>query len=138
MKQPLPGNNNRIVLQLLLLAVFVLPSLVPTGYMVQRNPETSLVEVVVCSGTNHRTTWLDVDSGTYLPTDVLPEDAGAIVETVQSETCPFAVTGHADLSPFVLFVPDQPDQIRFSVSYRTRLESEISYLPPVRGPPALS
>ena len=138
MKQGPDCSKHRVSLQLLLLAVFVLPSLVPTGYMVQRNAETALVEVVICSGVNHRTAWLDVDSGTYLPDGMVPVDEIAVVETVQSESCPFAVTGLADFSWPVQSIPESATQAPVFFSSQKHLAGQIRYLPPVRGPPALS
>ena len=126
----------RVALQLLLLAVFVLPALVPTGYMLRVNPESNLVEVTICSGVNHRSAWVDVDTGEYFDSLLQSEAPQSQVEVVDSEICPFAVGGVAlnDADPLELhaaFVDEVP-LCCVSSAYIS-----IGYQPPATGPPEL-
>ena len=142
MKAPVQKRYGSIALQLLLLAVFVLPALVPTGYMIQRNVETSLVEVTICSGVNHRKAWLDVDSGRYLPDGEVPDldsvQHETVLEMVEAELCPLAVSAAAIAdtiqTPFLEAIS--------STEPMAALPEPVSnlnlHLPLVRGPPTLS
>lgn len=126
----------RVALQLLLLAVFVLPALVPTGYMLRVNPESNLVEVTICSGVNHRSAWVDIDTGEYFDSLLQSEAPQSQVEVVDSEICPFAVGGVAlndsgSLVPHAAFADEVP---RCCVSHGF---TSIGYKPPATGPPEL-
>lgn len=125
-----------MTLRLMLLAVFVLPSLVPNGYMLSRNPETNLVEITICSGTNHRVQFLDLDTGNYFAempqADSAESDVG---EQQEIQLCPFSVTGLDDQIT-------EPGLILLGFSQRTLFaqyqtaEARTQAISPVsRGPP---
>jgi hypothetical protein len=127
-------NLAHATLRFLLIAVFVVPSLVPAGYMLSRNAETNLVEITICSGTNHRVAYLDVNSGDYF--DVAP-DTGETTEVSLVELCPFAVGGLDDqIDVSTLPIATLPTSQLFS-QFQT-VSARVQAITPVsRGPPVL-
>ncbi len=113
-----------------MLALFLLPSLVPSGYMVSRNPETNLVEITICSGTNHRVEYLDVSTGEYF--DAAPE-AGSVEESV--ELCPFALTGLDDQMVEAAVVLNTSTPPMLFSAFQTERARVQSIVPVSRGPP---
>lgn len=123
-------SSSFFVFRLVLLAVFVLPSLVPSGYMVSRNPETNLVEITICSGTNHRIEYLDLSTGEYFETT---PDAEVEIESVQ--LCPFALTGLDDqIIQTPISIPASSPPTLFS-AFQTVQARVQSIVPVSRGPP---
>ena len=115
----------------LLLAVFVLPSLLPNGYMLSRNIETNVVEIVICvgNGLDHRMAFLDMESGQF----VEQPEADVVGETV--ELCPFALLGVDDQLLSSNDVLSSVARPFVSFSYQTADAKSLALRPTSRGPP---
>ena len=121
----------------LLVAVFLLPSLVPQGYMLKRDAATGLVEITICSGVNPRSAWMDLASGTYF--DERPADT--TIPPVDSDPA-------TELCPAALAEPSAVGSVTLAVAVPvatpghcldcTNAAGKPVLLPPARAPPAIA
>ena len=138
--QPFAPQSVSLATRTLLLAIFLLPSLVPTGYMLQRNVETSLVEITICSGFNHRSAWLNVETGEYLDTasQQSVEPGTPEPQPQAQDLCPFAISAFALTGPDCCDVLSLVSYPVFELQQPAAVPVQLLHLPPSRGPPTLS
>lgn len=146
-------------MKLLLLTAFMLPSLVPTGFMAQRNSDTSELEITLCpSGFSqvainalsspepetqqshhkhhaHHVHHAMAGSGEPQSAGV---DHSSHHEGGSAELCPLAGPGSAVVDIATIYDLTHIPVLTFYIATPLTARATAFLPPPVRGPPALS
>lgn len=121
-------------LRWLLVIALVVPSLVPAGYMLQRNEQTNVVEMTICPGVHHHENQLTSKTGLTL--DARPQSSSEA--TPEPEICPFAVAGTANLETPENLISSTPERTFTAETLLTRTDSLVPEQLNARGPPLTS
>ena len=93
-KQPL-----LVLAQLYFVASLVVPMLMPAGMMLSRNSDSNVVELTICSATDPRTVFINIETGALLSADpFLTGNPEAPEHHPDQDICPFDLATNDQLS----------------------------------------
>jgi len=136
------------IAQLYFIVSLLVPMLVPAGMMLTRNSESNIVELSICSATNPRIVFFDLNTGALVKPDpylTSTEPVPAVVGTGEhpvsdTDLCPFdlATTDHLSITALAhdATAPPAGESPRQTIVSGFRQTKHPS-LPP-RGPPQVS
>ncbi|MBL6690346.1 MAG: hypothetical protein ISP91_08135 [Pseudomonadales bacterium] len=125
-------------LRWLLVIALVAPSLVPAGYMLQRNEQTNAVEMTFCHGVSRQANPLETASHSSNPLEQHDDQEQSGDHDTSLEICPFAVAGAAVLETPASLVSTNPGHTYAAEPLLTRADSLAPGQLNARGPPLTS
>jgi len=125
-------------LRWLLVIALVAPSLVPAGYMLERNEETNVVEMTFCHGVSRQASPLETSSHASNPLEQHGVQQQSGDHESSLEICPFAVAGAAVLETPESFELARPEGTISAEPLLTRAASLAPEQLTARGPPLTS